>query len=395
MSNKFVPSFDLLLKNGRVIDPANEIDDDLDVGISGTIIGAVEKSIDPSRSKKTIDASGLIVSPGLIDLHAHFWGYEWSVMPDELCLSTGVTTAVDAGGAGHLTFDDFNNKIISKSKVRIFAFLNISGLGMTGEPEQDLEGMSIESSLAKVRQRPDLIIGLKVAHYLGPDWEPLDRAVEVARNSKTFVMVDQNPISSRPMDKMMLEHMESGDVVTHCYGSGKNMIDFSDKVHQYFFEARNRGIKFDVGHGAGSFSWRVAQSAIDQGFLPDTISTDLHSSSYLKNQATMPETMSKLLVCGISIQDVFKMSTIEPAKQIGHPELGSLTVSGVADVAVFKLSQGDFGFTDNGLSGSRVRKGAFRLDPEITIKSGEVFWDRNGRTKSDWLQTAPIDTPNV
>ena len=173
------------------------------------------------------------------------------------------------------------------------------------------------------------------------------------------------------------------------------MIDFSDKVHQYFFEARNRGIKFDVGHGAGSFSWRVAQSAIDQGFLPDTISTDLHSSSYLKNQATMPETMSKLLVCGISIQDVFKMSTIEPAKQIGHPELGSLTVSGVADVAVFKLSQGDFGFTDNGLSGSRVRKGAFRLDPEITIKSGEVFWDRNGRTKSDWLQTAPIDTPNV
>ena len=208
-------------------------------------------------------------------------------------------------------------------------------------------------------------------------------------------MVDQNTIYSRPMDKMMLEHMESGDVVTHCYGSGKNMIDFSDKVHQYFFEARNRGIKFDVGHGAGSFSWRVAQSAIDQGFLPDTISTDLHSSSYLKNQATMPETMSKLLVCGISIQDVFKMSTIEPAKQIGHPELGSLTVSGVADVAVFKLSQGDFGFTDNGLSGSRVRKGAFRLDPEITIKSGEVFWDRNGRTKSDWLQTAPIDTPNV
>ena len=166
MSNKFVPSFDLLLKNGRVIDPANEIDDDLDVGISGTIIGAVEKSIDPSRSKKTIDASGLIVSPGLIDLHAHFWGYEWSVMPDELCLSTGVTTAVDAGGAGHLTFDDFNNKIISKSKVRIFAFLNISGLGMTGEPEQDLEGMSIESSLAKVLQRTDLIIGLKVDHYL-------------------------------------------------------------------------------------------------------------------------------------------------------------------------------------------------------------------------------------
>ena len=394
MSNKFVPNFDLLFKGGRVIDPANGIDGYFDVGISGTIIGAVEKDIDPSKSLRTIDANGLIVSPGLIDLHAHFWGYESSVMPDEICLSTGVTTAVDAGGAGHLTFDDFNEKVISKSKVRIFSLLNISGLGMTGEPEQDIEGMSIEFSLAKILQRSDLIVGLKVAHYLGTGWDPLDRAVEVARNSKTFIMVNQTPISSRPMDKMMLEHMEPGDVVTHCYASNKSMIDFADKVHPYFFEARNRGIKFDIGHGAGSFSWRIAQSAIDQGFFPDTISTDLHSSSYLKNHATMPETMNKLLLCGIPIEDIFKMATIEPAKQIGHPELGSLTVSGIADVSVFKLNKGDFGFTDNGSSGSRVRKGTLRLDPEITIKGGQVFWDRNGRTKSDWSQTAPVDIPN-
>ncbi|MQG18342.1 MAG: amidohydrolase family protein [SAR202 cluster bacterium] len=395
MSDNFIPNFDLLLKGGRVLDPANGIDDNLDVGISGMVIGAVEKDIASSRSLRTVDVTGLIVSPGLIDLHAHFWGYEWSIKPDELCLASGVTTAVDAGGSGYLTFDEFNEKVISKSKVRIFALLNIAALGMTGEPEQDLEGMSVEFSLQKILQRPDLLIGVKVAHYLGPGWEPLDRAVEVARNSKTFVMVDQNPVESRPMEQMLLEHMDPGDVVTHCYGSGKNMIDFADDVYPYFFAARDRGIKFDVGHGAGSFSWRVAQSSIDQGFFPDTISTDLHSLSYLNNQATMPETMSKLLLCGIPIQDVFKMSTIDPAKHIGLPALGSLTISSIADVAVFKLSEGNFGFTDNGKSGSRVRNGNLRLEPEITIKDGMVFWDRNGRTKSDWHQTASISSPHI
>jgi dihydroorotase len=251
--------------------------------------------------------------------------------------------------------------------------------------------MSTDLSAAKIVQRPDLIVGLKVAHYAGPGWQPLDRAVAAARETGTFVMVDQTPIASRPMDQMMLEHMAPGDIVTHCYAVSKPMTTPDDKVRPYFFEARERGVKFDIGHGAGSFSWRIAQAAVDQGFPPDTISTDLHHHSFLTNQATMPETMSKLLLCGIPVADVVDMSTWRPAQQIGHPELGTLSVAGVADIAVFRLAEGDFGFTDNGSSGNRVRRGGQRLEPEITLKSGRVVWDRNGLTRDDWSGTVPQD----
>lgn len=264
---------------------------------------------------------------------------------------------------------------------------------MVGEPEQDLDGISAELSAAKIAQRPDLIVGVKVAHYAGPGWQPLDRGVEAAKETDTFVMVDQSPISSRSMDEMMLKHMRSGDIVTHCYAVSKPMTDPSDKVRDYFFKARDRGVLFDVGHGAGSFSWRIAQAAVDQGFLPDTISTDLHRNSYLTNQATMPETMSKMLVCGVPLADVVEMSTWRPAQKIGHPELGTLSVAGIADVAVLRPAgtHNEWGFTDNGSSGNHVRRAGQRLEPDITIKSGAVAWDRNGRTRDDWKHTVTQD----
>jgi dihydroorotase len=332
-----------------------------------------------------VDAGGCYVVPGLIDLHCHFFGYFGSVRPDELCLSTGVTTAIDAGGAGHITFDRFNEQVISKSSVRVFALLNIAGLGMTGEPEQDLDGMPSDLAARKIAQRPDLIVGLKVAHYAGPGWQPLDRAVQAARETGTFAMVDQSPIASRPMDEMMLQHMGARDAVS------KPMTSPEDKVRPYFFEARKRGVKFDVGHGAGSFSWRIAQAAVDQGFLPDTISTDLHRSSYLTNQATMPETMSKLLACGVPLARVIEMSTWSPAQQIGHPELGTLSVAGAADVAVLRIEDGDFGFTDNGNGSNRVRRAGKRLTAEMTVKGGKIVWDRNGLSHDDWSGTPPQD----
>lgn len=386
------PIYDLLLTGGNIYDSANGIAGEArDVAIVGNVIGAVEPVIPTSSARRVVDVSGMVVTPGLVDLHCHFFGYFGAVQPDPLCLSTGVTTAVDAGGAGHLTFDEFNETVISKATTRIFALLNIAGEGMVGEPEQDLEGMSAELSSKKIAQRPDLIVGIKVAHYAGPGWDPLDRGVRAARETGTFVMVDQSPIASRPMGEMMLEHLEPGDIVTHCYAVSKPMTDPADRVRDYFFKARDRGILFDVGHGAGSFSWRIAQAAIDQGFPPDTISTDLHRSSYLVNQATMPETMSKMLVCGVPMADVVEMSTWRPAQKIGHPELGTLSVAGVADVAVFKLAEGEFGFTDNGSSSNRVRRAGQRLEPEITIKSGQVVWDRNGRTRDDWQHTVPQD----
>ena len=335
--------------------------------------------------------SGLLVVPGLIDLHAHFYGYKGYVFPDAHCLPTGVTAALDAGGTGWKTYDAFNDQVISTSTTRIFALLNIVGAGMVGDPEQDLEEMDVEAAVAKISQRPDRLVGIKVAHYQGPGWEPLDRGVEAAQATGTFVMVDQNALPTRTADKMLLEHLQPGDVTTHCFGFGKPVINARGEVKPFVREARERGIQFDVGHGGGSFSFRMAAAAIAGGFPPDTISTDMHTSSLLTCNANMPETMSKMLACGMPLVDVIRASTVAPAAQLKHTELGTLGVGSDADIAVLALNEGDFGFTDNGPTGNRVMKARQRLTAELTIAQGNVVWDANGRTRDDWSHTPPPD----
>ena len=386
--------YDLLLKGGRVIDPANNVDGILDVAIAGRYVSSVQKDISPQLARKVANVSGLVVTAGLIDLHAHFYGYYAAVLPDAHCLSEGTTTAVDAGGAGHLTFDDFDRKIISKSKTNVFALINIAGEGMVGLPEQDLDGMNVDLTTAKIDQRPDRIVGVKVAHYAGPGWQPLDRGVQAAENTGTYVMVDQAPIKSRPNNEMLLEHLRPGDITTHCYGFDKPMIDSDDKVKPYFFEARERGVKFDVGHGAGSFSFRIAKNAIDQGFPPDTVSTDMHTASILSNQGTMPETMTKMLVLGMDLPDIIKRSTWTPALTIGHPELGNIGQTAFADIAVLEIAEGDFGLTDNG-SGNRVYPTGKRIVCQMTVRNGEVVWDKNGRSRDSWTNTPPTNPLTV
>ena len=386
--------YDLLLKGGRVIDPANNVDGVFDVAIAGRYVSAVEKDISPGLSRKVADVSGLVVTPGLIDLHAHFYGYFAAVLPDAHCLPNGTTTAVDVGGAGHLTFDDFDRTIISTAKTNVFALINIAGEGMVGLPEQDLDGMDVDLTTAKIAQRPDRIVGVKVAHYRGPGWQPLDRGVQAAENTGTYVMVDQAPIKSRPNNEMLLEHLRPGDMTTHCYGFDKPMIDSNDKVKPYFFEARERGVKFDVGHGAGSFSFRIAKNAIEQGFPPDTISTDMHSASIMLNQGTMTETMTKMLVLGMELPDVIERSTWAPALTIGHPELGNIGQTAFADIAVLDIAEGNFGLTDNG-SGNRVYPSNKRINCEMTVRNGEVVWDRNGLSRDSWTSTPPTNPLTV
>lgn len=385
-----IRKYDLLLKGGRVIDPANDIDAVLDVATSGGHIALIEKDISPALARTVADVSGLVVTPGLVDLHAHFYGYFGAIFPDAHCLPEGTTTAVDAGGSGHLTFDDFNEAVIEPATTNVFALLNIAGEGMVGQPEQDLDGMDIDLTAAKIAQRPDVIVGVKVAHYMGPGWLPLDRGVQAAEDTGVFLMVDQSPIPARPMDEEMLEHLRPGDMVTHCYALSKPMTDINDKVKPYFFEARERGVQFDVGHGAGSFSFRIAKAAIEQGFVPDTISTDMHRASILSNQATMPETMTKLLALGMELPDIVKRSTWDPAVAIGHPELGNLGQTAPADIAVLELAEGDFGLVDNGTA-NRVYKANTRIVCQMTVKGGQVVWDKNGRSRDDWTATPPTN----
>ena len=385
-----MPAYDLLIKGGHVIDAANDIDAQMDLAIAGRVVAAVEPEIPESHARRVVDASGMYVIPGLIDIHAHTTGFSGAMFPEEMCFPYGVTTMVDCGGSGWRTFDQFNNDVIKKSKVRVFALLNIVGQGMEGDVEQDINDMDAEATAAKIRQRSDIIVGVKVAHYQGRGWESIDRGVEAARLSDSFCLVDQNAKPTRPFDEM-LKRLRPGDGVTHCFGYGKPMIGNDGKVKPHYIEARARGVKFDVGHGNNSFSFSMAVPAIEQGFPPDTISTDMHRMSLHTSRAPMTEVMSKFLAMGMPIAEVIARSTWEPAKWINHTELGTLTPGALADIAVLEFQNRPAGLSDSGPTGYRIMKAEGRLITQLTIKDGAVQFDYDGLAKDDWSETPTTD----
>ena len=385
-----MPAYDLLIKGGHVIDAANDIDAQMDLAIAGRVVAAVEPEIPECHARRVVDASGMYVIPGLIDIHAHTTGFSGAMFPEEMCFPYGVTTMVDCGGSGWRTFDQFNNDVIKKSKVRVFALLNIVGQGMEGDVEQDINDMDAEATAAKIRQRSDIIVGVKVAHYQGRGWESIDRGVEAARLSDSFCLVDQNAKPTRPFDEM-LKRLRPGDGVTHCFGYGKPMIGNDGKVKPHYIEARARGVKFDVGHGNNSFSFSMAVPAIEQGFPPDTISTDMHRISLHTSRAPMTEVMSKFLAMGMPIAEVIARSTWEPAKWINHTELGTLTPGALADIAVLEFQDRPAGLSDSGPTGYRIMKAEGRLITQLTIKDGAVQFDYDGLAKDDWSETPTTD----
>ena len=385
-----MPAYDLLIKGGHVIDAANDIDAQMDLAIAGRVVAAVEPEIPESHARRVVDASGMYVIPGLIDIHAHTTGFSGAMFPEEMCFPYGVTTMVDCGGSGWRTFDQFNNDVIKKSKVRVFALLNIVGQGMEGDVEQDINDMDAEATAAKIRQRSDIIVGVKVAHYQGRGWESIDRGVEAARLSDSFCLVDQNAKPTRPFDEM-LKRLRPGDGVTHCFGYGKPMIGNDGKVKPHYIDARARGVKFDVGHGNNSFSFSMAVPAIEQGFPPDTISTDMHRMSLHTSRAQMTEVMSKFLALGMPIAEVIARSTWEPAKWINHTELGTLTPGALADIAVLEFQDRPAGLSDSGPTGYRIMKAEGRLITQLTIKDGAVQFDYDGLAKDDWSETPTTD----
>ena len=393
--------YDLLLKGGHVIDARNEIDRVMDVAISGGKIAAVEKSIAPTEAKKTVDARGLYVTPGLVDLHVHVYAGtgekgsyagDNSVYPDDHCLRSGVTTAVDAGSSGWANFPDFKDRVIDRSSTRVLAFLNIVGKGMRGgDIEQDLSDMQVEPTVRVAKQYPDTIIGVKTAHYMGPEWDPVDRAVEAAGQFGGVVMVDFGGCGdcedtstfhpSRPFDELVLEHLRPGDIYTHAYLGRVPWLDANGRVNSFFWEARERGVIFDVGHGGGSFWWNRAAPATRQGFWPDSISTDLHTSSMRRGMKNMTNVMSKFLAMGAPLKEVMRWSTDSPAKQIHREDLGHLSVGAVADVVVLNVEGGRFGYLD--VRDARM-EGTKKIVTELTVREGNVVWDLNGLAAEPW-----------
>ena len=381
-------TYDLLLKGGHVIDPANGIDGAMDIAISDGSIAHVSEGIPDTCARNSVDVSGLVVTPGIIDLHVHVCsGSSLCVHPDPLAARSGVTTLVDAGTPGRDTFEAFKTNTIDTVRTRVLAFLNIARCGMT-DGEQDLRQMDPVAAAEMIQQYPEHLVGLKSAHYWGAGFEPIDYAVQAGRMSRTPIMVDFWSKPTATYEDLLLRHLRPGDMHTHFYARQFPLLDEDREVQDYVWKARERGVLFDVGHGSGSFWWRIAVPAVEQGFVPDSISTDLHRNSALLPAATMDVTMSKFLNLGMSLQEVVKRSTLHPARQIQRQDLGTLSIGSCADIAVFAVREGEFGFIDSG--GARLA-GTKRLECQMTIRAGEVVWDLNGISCPDWRDAGDYD----
>jgi dihydroorotase len=388
------PIYDLLLKRGHVIDPLNNIDRKMDVAITNGKVAAVEADLNPALAKQTVDVSGHYVTPGIIDIHVHVYHTRepegLSVMADSHSFRSGVTTMVDTGTAGAKHFLHFKRTVIDQVKTRVFAYINIVDLGMIGDFEQDIRTMDPELCAATVMMYPDVCVGVKTAHYWTqlpwdaehPPWAGVDRAVEAGNICKKPVMVDFWPRPpERSYQELILEKMRPGDIHTHVYAQQFPVLDEKGKPNRFLFEARERGVIFDVGHGAGSFWFRNAYPAIQNGFSPDSISTDLHTRNVHGVVVDMQTTMSKILNCGMPLQEVIYRSTVTPAREIGHPELGHLSVGAEADVAVFNVLDGDFTFVD---CGRAKMKGTKKFDCVMTLRAGEIVFDPSGLSMPLW-----------
>jgi dihydroorotase len=399
VSLAFAQDYDLLLKGGHVIDGKNKISGVRDVAIKDGHIVEVAASIAASKAHKVINVAGLYVTPGLVDIHTHVYAGtgrhgaavyngDSSVYPDGFTFRTGVTTVVDAGSSGWRSFPDFKDRVIDRSQTRVLALLNIVGTGMGGGTiEQNLEDMDPKQTADTAKKYHDIVVGVKCAHYRGPEWTPVERAVEAGTMANIPVMIDFGDFrSERPFQELVTKKLRPGDIYTHTYLGAVPMLDDHGRVMPYLFEARKRGVIFDVGHGGGSFLWRQAVPAIKQGFIPDSISTDLHIGSMNAGMKDMVNVMSKFLIMGMSLDEVVLRSTWHPAREIKREDLGHLSVGAPADVTVLRLAKGDFGFVD--VYGAR-KKGTQKLVAELTVRDGMVVWDLNGISREDWDKLDP------
>lgn len=392
------PEYDLLIKGGQVVDPRNGVDAVRDVAITDGRIASVAPSIAASRALKSIDATGLLVTPGLVDIHVHVFpgekigdyaGGDWSVYPDGFTLRSCVTTVTDAGTSGWRNFESFKSRIIDQSKTRVTALLNIVGNGMgSGGIEQAVEDMDAAATTAMALKHKGVVVGIKSAHFNGAEWTPYQRAAEVGRATGLPVMVDfgGNVRAGRTLIELFTRYFRAGDIYTHMYGGVRGEQDPATLgPSAAMIAGRERGVVFDVGHGGASFRYATAVPLVKAGFLPDSISTDLHTSSMNSAMKSMVDVMGKFLAMGVPLADVVRMSTWNPARQIHHDELGHLSVGAPADLAVLRLEKGSFGFADP--VGGRLASDR-RLACELTVRDGRVVYDLNGLIADPW-ETLP------
>jgi dihydroorotase len=368
--------YDLLLKNGEVIDPGDKRRGRYDIGFTNGVVATVGDNIPAEEARETIDVSGKLVTPGLIDTHGHFfYGYQPRFgHPDDFCLPTGVTTAVDAGSAGCSVFPALRDDVMRQCATRLFAFVHLSANGLNKETTNqgelmDMSLINVDQTVRCIRDNPERVVGLKVRiddSALKPEnaLPALELAREAANQAgcRIMVHVSRSPI---PLSQI-LGFLRAGDIVTHPFhGSANGPLDAKGRVRSEVLEARSRGIVFDSGCAKVHLDLKVCRAFLEQGVLPDTISTD---GSRLDRSYTLPEVMSMFLELGMPLEQVVAATTQNPAAAIGRDsELGSLRVGVVGDAAVLELEAGDFAFDDRAGNVLKCRR---RLAPVLTVKSG-------------------------
>lgn len=376
---------DLLLKGGHVIDAKNNIDRKMDVAISAGKIFRVAADIPAGTAKKVVDVSGLIVAPGLINMHTHvyagsnsgFTDGTSSQLPDAFAPRAGITTVVDAGTSGWRTFPDFKAKVIDNSTTRVLAFLSIAASGYSNDKAQEnIAEMDVQKTAETINKYADNLVGVRIGRYDGTEWTPFDRASEAAKlvNKPLFVECHLPMYSLQDQ----LNKMRSGDIMTHAFenvSERMTVVDEQGKVRPFVLAAQKRGVLFDIGHGGGGFWFNQAVPSFKQGLWPNSFGTDEHRTSMNSGMKTMLNVMSKYLNMGMGIPDIIARGSWNAAKSIKRDDLGNLSVGSVADIAVLSVNTGKFGFVD---SGNNKINGDRKFEAELTVRAGKIIWDLNG-----------------
>jgi dihydroorotase len=389
-------SYSIVIKGGLVIDPKNGINEVMDIAIQDGKIASVAKNINATGAAQVVNAKGLIVAPGLIDIHGHvFAGTQpdrylsdgnGALMPDGYTFRVGVTTIVDCGGAGWKNFPVFKKNVIDLSQTRVLSFLNIVGEGMRGGAyEQDARDMDPKMAAHVAKQNKKDIVGFKVAHFENAEWTPVDNAVAAGKLAGDIpVIVDFGGDDSHAplsIEELFFKHLRPGDIYTHTFTELQRrdpIVDFKTRQLKPFIKnAQTRGIVFDVGFGGASFAFDQALPAIKAGFYPNTISTDLHTGSMNNAMKDMLNVMSIFMTMGMEVPAIIKASTWAPAQSIKREELGNLSVGSVADVAILGIREGNFGFFDRI---GHKETGTKKFECQATIRNGKMVYDLNGIT---------------
>jgi dihydroorotase len=370
--------YELLIKAGRVIDPSQSLNTVTDIAINGGKVAAISPNIDSREAVRTVRAVGQIVTPGLIDLHVH--GFEgvsqWGINIDQYCVARGVTTGVDAGTCGGDSFDGFRRTVIEPARTRLVAFINIARVGLIGTPGELIDPRMIDGPVAlqAAKKHADVIVGLKVRcgrNYSGPnDLHAVKETRKVCDAiGKPLMMHINTPYT--PMEQLLNE-TRAGDIITHAFrkkGQG-GVVGPDGHVSDYIRRAREKGILFDIGHGSGGFSFASTEAAVKEGFLPSTISSDIHAHCAMGPVFDLLTTMSKLMVVGLSLEKVLELVTVAPARAIHkEDEIGSLKIGRRADLVVFDLVQGNFSLVD---SEREIRQATQKLSPALILREGRL-----------------------